>query len=799
MSRGRHGVARDSSASRAQVERLLEKQQFKDALKQARVNYRQSAEPENRLLFERASVCRAEELVRRSLVAEARDVILQLLEVGVTDEQCVTGLVPLLPSLGLADRMATFTSRLSTPEAQQAVEARLADQAVISPERTPAGELRELALRVRGALDRVQNDDEPGALELLQEIPRSSPLAEWRYLVRGLAAYNRGADDQAVANWDRLTPGRAAHAIAAAHRQLLENAEGDLSKLEVAAFGHSALAGLRRVRQAAEAGDMQQVVRVIPGLRAALTAIGGQLSQRLTEALLQPLSQQAVRCDYYSAQRMVAELTRVAEPLPFDPHWNRMWAVLWEESESERAQAIKYWKAYLNDLAQHPGPLPLPADRMQALVWRHIGLLYDEISDGEVQFGDVSDEEDDDGPRRTEEDRAAHADAVHAMTQSLKLDPTQRETYEELLELHDDWEERDQAVRVARRMLAEFPEEQLALKWLVGHHTHRDEYEQAVAYMRKLRELKPLDEQYRDLESALHCNLARQHALRHQWDKARSAFASAEALGPERQLPFRAAARKALLELKAGNTEAGEALIRDALKMSPQPGPVWLYLSIEGSRYLLPPVELARFYKALKSELGKAPNGATAGAACEIIGTYAATDIEYPDRKKREREVVDYVRRCQKIKLAEADLQNVCVLLNGLEQDWKLRAEFARRGLNQYPKNALFPFFAAQLELHQPPHLARPAVAEELLKQSLAQAEIPGSPFANLVPEIQRLLGTIDDSRRMLGDLRRKMDAEGPFQGSKVQEILDTLAAAFDQDEPESDLPPTTRKARKTR
>lgn len=337
----RNASLRDA-ATRAAIERLIEKQRFKDALKQAKVCFREDDSPENRRLLERTYLLRAQDLSRGQMPAAAAEVAERLLEFGVTDSSVAEGLAMLLPQLGLAAKAVALGKQCDSPEVQARLTLKLADRAVLHPEEAPASrpELRDGALQIRAALATLEAGDEARALEHLQAIPRSSPFADWRYFVRGWAAYCRGDSEQAAANWDRLEPSRAAHGIAARLRRT-EAAPGlagaaakevDLSLLEAAAFGEPVLARLERLRRAVSNDDWTDAIRLLKALRLSLSKIEPAWAQRLTEVLLEPLCERAVSMPYEKARRLVDDFTRVAEPLSFDPHWNRLWALLWERS-----------------------------------------------------------------------------------------------------------------------------------------------------------------------------------------------------------------------------------------------------------------------------------------------------------------------------------------------------------------------------------------------------------------------------------------------------------------------------------
>lgn len=93
----------DATALHERIERLIQKEEFKDALKQAKVAFRQDASAENHRLFERVLYLRANELARRGLLPEAKDTVVQLLDLGVTDQDILGDLVLLLPRLGMGD------------------------------------------------------------------------------------------------------------------------------------------------------------------------------------------------------------------------------------------------------------------------------------------------------------------------------------------------------------------------------------------------------------------------------------------------------------------------------------------------------------------------------------------------------------------------------------------------------------------------------------------------------------------------------------------------------------------------
>jgi len=95
-----------------------------------------------------------------------------------------------------------------------------ADVAVCHPDATqpPDPAWAEDVDRVREALQAVAQGEDERSRQLLQALPRKSPLSPWRLLIAGLSDWYRGEQERAAAAWDRLDPQRRPGRIAAALR-----------------------------------------------------------------------------------------------------------------------------------------------------------------------------------------------------------------------------------------------------------------------------------------------------------------------------------------------------------------------------------------------------------------------------------------------------------------------------------------------------------------------------------------------------------------------------------------------------
>lgn len=734
------------ATARCEIERLIEKHRFKDALKQAKVYFRQDGSHENRLLLERAYLLRTQDLSRGQMPAAAAEVAERLLEFGVTDSSVAEGLALLLPQIGLAARAVALGERLEAPEAQARLTFKLADRAVLHPEESLAARpaLREGALQICAALAALDAGDETLAQERLQTVPRSSPFADWRYFVRGWAAFRRGDFEQAAANWDRLDLSRCAHSIAERVRKLAPTAQGpaektDLSLLEVAVFGEAILGRLERLRRAVAEGRWSEVVKLLGPLRLSLRKIEPALAERLTRVLLEPLSHAAMELSYERARQLIANFAATAEPLSFDPHWNRFWAVLWEAADSDLEGEIDHWRQYIDDLEQLAALSPEDRRRRQAIVWRRMAQTVAKAASRRSSFAiEEKEYEDDELDRAGSQERKR---AVDYLDRSIQLDPSQRASHALALGWLEEWDQPEQAAAVASRLLEVFPDDIEALDYIIGRHLNGAEPEAALPYIKRARALKPLDDSYVQNEREARLLLARLRAAAGRWDEGRSEFERAAQLEPPLHdlLP-----RRAAFEFKAGQTARAEEHIQDALRLGVEPAVLWLALAIQAYFYELPDSTHQRFEAALRAELRKKVRSEAAGGLAALLGGFLASDIKYPGREEHISQVADYLRKSTRTKYKAEDLDKVCTFLYDLDDEQALFEKLARRGVKSFPDSPYFLCAGAAMEVQKGPFKCNIPKARKLLEQALAAVQNTNIPnAAKQAAEIQQNLSLL--------------------------------------------------------
>ena len=402
--------------------RAMEKEDFKEALKNAKVCFRQDPSQEHRQLLERSWLARGLQLAHAGLQAEGRAAAQELLAMGVSEPDVKNGLPELLLAVGLYD-LAVATGKIggNGQAADPTILAHAADRAVIDPASAPASlpGIREGATRVRAALDALYGGDESAATAALGDVPRNSPFAAWKLFIRGLAAYYRQDDEAMRANWDRLDANRFAARLAVLLRRLADPAcnSGDSASetrgqdefrqairvLEKDLVGGPAVWYLESLQQSLRDRHWREAVTALRRWRKEFQTILPTLTQRLERFFYDMAVRRANR-------KWLTDLTTAIDPPRWDPRWNRARALISEAEEAGIETAENFWLVYLDDLATLPDLKPAERPLAQAMIWARIGGRWaneaDHIEDEDEDYDDYEDDdyEDDDYEDDDEDD-----------------------------------------------------------------------------------------------------------------------------------------------------------------------------------------------------------------------------------------------------------------------------------------------------------------------------------------------------------------------------------------------------------
>jgi tetratricopeptide (TPR) repeat protein len=618
-----------------------------------------------------------------------------------------------------------------------------------------APELVRDAGLVRQSLEKLQAKDEAGALGLLRDLARSSPLSEWKFFVRGVAAFYRGDAAEAQANWDRLDPERLAFPITQRLRRLAaEETDADPKSLvawETLVFSEPILERVQQLRSLTASQEWDKVLRLIGPLRLSLYRVDPKLAERLTVVLIGSLVKGAQDMRWAQAKRLVTNFIRAAQPLAIDPRWNRLWGILWDGPQAEPSGGIRYWSAYIQDLETIEAFNPSERALAQAMVWNHVAELYRE------QVDDLEDQDD-------EEDRAevaaAKKEAIACLERSLRLAPDYLPTYRHLVHLYDDWDDEKKVAATAQRLLAKFPEDVDTLQLLGEHYVESNDLAAALPHVQKARRVKPLDESLRELEWTIRVGLARNCALSQRWDEGRAEFAAADALLPDTKQQYFYLARKAIFELKAGRVEESDRYQQEAQKLLVEPAPLWLALAIESIRYHMTKETVDIYSRLWEADLKKKRRSETAGELAELLGGFLTAGIAYRGQDQHIEQVVAYLRGGSRLKYRREDIERIVEFLGKLPKpDPDLVEKLLKPGLKQHPDSALLNLFMGSLELSKGRFLGGNTSARRHLETALRLAE------ASTDPKVTAHLPKIRAQFSMLDEMMQRTRMFGSFFG----------------------------------
>ncbi len=388
----------------------------------------------------------AKELSELGMRDSALEVLGHLLEFGVSASEWFVNLCQFLMALGLAQAAVALQERLGTADDKARLREIAADMAVVHPERaeSTSAELGPDARLVRQAIERLESGDEAGALEALRDLPRSSLLSEWKYFIRGLAAFHRRDTEVREANWGRLETRRMASRIAHRLSSFAGQAEsgtdeGDNPELEKLVFGEPVIARFRRIWVLVAEQEWDEILCELGPLRQILRRIDPRLPERLTRVLLGSLIHEATDRHPRDAERLIDRFTEVAEPSAMDPNWNRLRTVVCDASKATRGEALVHWTRYLEDLKTIPSFTPQERALAQAMVLnQRAGLLLadEDESDDDDEFFPMPVRRRTRTARTTKAAERARKAAVDCLERSLRLAPEYRATYQALVTLY---------------------------------------------------------------------------------------------------------------------------------------------------------------------------------------------------------------------------------------------------------------------------------------------------------------------------------------------------------------------------
>lgn len=354
-----------------------------------------------------------------------------------------------------------------------------------SRDQLPA-ELQVQATAVSEALELLRHGADAQALESLQDIPRSSPFADWRLFVRGLVACYAADMSAARKAWERLDPARRPARMAA----VLLKAEGDAPLF---AEGRQPSAELTEA-----ARQLRRRQHILAAARSIASASSPSSQTKFSVAQAKQLvpfrdeyrsqdpefvnrfGQACVRRATCQENSEVFNLLISQVPGPaHDPHWNIenfKYAVNFADAEDWVDEAIDDYIE--QDFRKDTAPEPVKRALLSSLRMGQAGYHLDQQNASIGPFGFFTG------------DRVDYRAIEKFVREAIKVYPANRSAHSRLLELLQEQLDDDNSAaekkKIEKRMVSAkaafvkaFPSEVETTLWLIDHYFDEDKLSEA--------------------------------------------------------------------------------------------------------------------------------------------------------------------------------------------------------------------------------------------------------------------------------------------------------------------------------
>lgn len=733
----------------ARAERELAKGNIKGALKDAKQCYRVQPSPECRRLLERAYASRVEQLHKMKMAAEARAVLADLLELKPTSDEVQRQ----LPRL----QMLVGDSRINPTEMLQrdpSLLVEVADAALLDPQTVPPDieGLPGQVQQVRQALAAVERGDDEAAAQLLREIPRNAPLADWKLLVRGLSAFYQSDRARAAENWRRLDPKRPAWRIAATLQAAAgEPLEDDvrrsvaqpLIQLQAWSQSESLLSALTRLSEHWQTGDWRQFLQELRRLRQRCQ----KSHPELLDSLVDMTWKRAVREE---DEELLEELAQCVPAPAIDPGWDRAQALMEESLKEDFSYTVECWGAFADSLESgrlRPDERPIARGLVHLRLARlHISLADDYLRTDPEQL-----------PREAEKTLDKAIEHLH---QAIRCHGPLLDAYRELSSLHDRRGLPDKSAAAMRRLLEQSPDDFEAHAKLARLYLELEQPAKSEPHIETIARLRPRSEETRSLRWSHALAMVRALTKARQFEAARQELNKVASEVPPEVPAYVIPTLRAAIEIKAQCTEPAERCLNEALATLEEPTVVWMQMAVLAARMSLPVKVRQDYNERFKKALKAKPRSETAGFLAGALASFRRTDFNYVGRATHERLVKAYLKRAKRVRWREEDLRKVCELLEwDAVNDAVLRRKLLAMGEKQFRDSPFFRIHSAGETLMALGDKRR-SVAPHRLGRELDRLEdkVEGalelargaSPREDPLIELgERLLGMIEDLRQI--------------------------------------------------
>ncbi len=672
------------------IRNAMEQGRSQRAFEMARELYQDQQTRANSELLKDAAEVRSRDLLAERRIDPAANV---LLEVGrvTKDEDLIANAAKLLAVSEQFAKATELQEEVEDPSRKQLILCHVLDKALVmgsaARKHVPAEYQKDFDA-VLAAFAHSEKGEDEKVTELLKGFGLRSPFLEWKILLRGLLAYYAGDDQKAIENWQRLDSNRLTFRTVLPLRFSIDSSfatqqrpitQQRLQQEVDALQGDKIIQGLRVVQSNLDNPEtmgeaFRAAGRIRPLLREKSPAHLARLSQCFYWAII-----------HHGDADDLPRFRQTFDPVKDDPDLERLEALAMEV-RGQLPLAHQAWQDFEKTVTKSNFWHDSIKNRVRALVWERLGENAGQVPD-EEEMDDVEEFFPFAG-MKPQRPKPLKPGAIECYEKSLELDPTQASVYQSLYDEYKRKDEHAKATEVAKRWVAQFPDDASAAELLGDALMEIESYREALEIYKKAYQANPLEQRLGWKLSDANAYTARTYVEEGNFDEARSHFEAALKHN-QRRFAFTILCKWAACEYKAEEPERAEELLARASKEQPSRLAIVFSILIDLIRLKLSKLK-NKYNKEFNALLAEKPTGQAAGALAAISAGYKHAGVQYYGQKTHEKKVTDYLKKAlTEVQFTNDELKQVVTGLMAYDKK-TLFLDYVSLGQKKFPKDVFY-------------------------------------------------------------------------------------------------------------
>ncbi|MFH0926477.1 MAG: hypothetical protein V1872_12765 [bacterium] len=537
--------------------------------------------------------------------------------------------------------------------------------------------------------------------EFIQPIGLHSPYKDWKVFLRGLVAFYRHQDQEAYQIFNRLPKDSPLTNVASFLNFVLNLASERQDIIGYySAFKSNEVSFLREIigssvelltiikilsSQANQLGNNREVTNTLKKLAVYLPAEEDQRYLRDTSSVvLVTSSTKTFARNYESLWGKALD--------PFEE--NRLLAVISEKNKNLK-EANKYWEICLNylkgkktrDIFTNLKELNIAI----ALILRRLADNTKKLGMSEEDFWAMNFFDFMSGRNRGEEKKY-----VTYLTESLKYDPADEQTYQKLINFYRKTGEEKEAIKWLEGLLKVFPDHVATLLEVATIAFRRKAIQKSLSFLDKALKYDPLNVKARHLKVSIHIYSAFQRFQQKKFKLVEKDFEDAQALLISKTDTNKFQITRGLAEIAMGEKEKGYAFIDEAVQIANNSFDAYFQVLIESSIWGIAEELVTPYLKVFEERLNGDPQVLEIKRLMNLALSYFQSEglpIQFNTRKKM-RYIKPYLERAVNLlQFSEGEILEICNYL-AIVRLYPLLVHYAREGRKKYGENCRLRFYA---------------------------------------------------------------------------------------------------------